>query len=131
MNRLLRYLGIPDFVAAGWLVKPLINLRTGGTCVPCTECSEDCDSQRQCLENEYRSYPRGEYHWVRKNGNTYAGTVARACCGKIDIPGGIDKAWGWNDTPSPGVFHVGPGLVHDVLPAIVRLIEFVKNQANI
>ena len=96
-------------VPFAWLVLPLVNQRTGGTCKTCTtnKCNaENCEEQKRCLLEQYRNYPQGEYGWTHHNSNTYAGTVARACCDKINVPGGVSQAWGWNDEPYPEVPHI-------------------------
>ena len=100
-------------IPVGWLVLPLITQRgvdiPSGTCEVCssTECNvENCEAQKRCLLDQVDNYPRGEYGWTHHNSNTFAGTVARACCDKIKVPGGSERAWGWSDTPYPEVPHI-------------------------
>jgi hypothetical protein len=88
--------------------------RVGGTCKACTAteptCPEEsCEVERRCLEKQYKEYPQGRYQLFGSNSNTYAGTVARACCnkGEAEPPLGWNKkpVWapGWNAKPSPAV----------------------------
>ena len=70
---------------------------SSGQCFDCP--ANSCDeSQDQCLANAHNSYPRGDYDLLGPNSNTYAGTLARACC-KGGVPGGVSGAPGINDDP--------------------------------
>ncbi|MCG8650728.1 MAG: RHS repeat-associated core domain-containing protein, partial [Pirellulales bacterium] len=130
IQQLLDYLGVeyPEIPLA-WLVLPLENRRgidtPSGTCSTCTTVEDtdcDCASQEDCIRTEMEFYPQGDYDWIHHNSNTYAGTVARACCDNIDVPGGIDRAWGWNDTPNPAVPHIPIPLVRLLLEIRERIM---------
>jgi RHS repeat-associated protein len=70
----------------------------GGKCRDCAP--KPCDpNQGQCFENAFYSYPVGEYKAWGPNSNTFAATLANACCA-----GGFPKGLGW----TPGTKHSPP-----------------------
>ncbi|GEM_PF-1882552 len=66
----------------------------------CKDCPRDCSAgdQDRCIKDASDNYPRGEYRLLGPNSNTYAGTVARACC-KGGVPEGLGSAPGIDDNP--------------------------------
>ncbi|MEQ1881385.1 MAG: RHS repeat-associated core domain-containing protein [Burkholderiales bacterium] len=69
----------------------------GGDCFDCPSV-DPCINQNECLRNAHSGYPTGNYSLLGPNSNTYAGTLARACC-KGGIPSGVRNAPGVNDQP--------------------------------
>lgn len=68
----------------------------GGSCKECP--CDDSGQQNQCLEQQFQSYPIGTYKTLSPNSNTFAGTLADACC-KGGLPDGFDDAPGLTDDP--------------------------------
>jgi hypothetical protein len=101
-----------------WLIRPRLETfaagggRAGGSCQDCTDCKqEDCKKEEKCLTDQFRKYPQGRYDLFGSNSNTYAGTIARACCnpGKATPPGGASRAPGWGIMkPNPAVPNAEP-----------------------
>jgi hypothetical protein len=105
---------------------PLLTRRPGTKCTPCTSpwcipgapplinavlAAAQCAAEVACIVAMRAAYPIGTYNPVGSNSNTYAATVARACC-KKPLPAGIPPlgpgqvAPGWNAAPPapiPGV----------------------------
>lgn len=72
----------------------------------CAECDPACDSQMtqdDCFFAQYLSYPVGSYDYTGPNSNTFAGTLARACC-HGGVPDGLGSAPGVDDEPPALVF---------------------------
>jgi RHS repeat-associated protein len=89
-------------------VPQLTPLRPGTNCKPCTgpkcEQKENCEAELACVKAQAAAYPLGWYNPIGSNSNTFAATVARACCPK-PLPAGIPPlgrgriAPGWNSAP--------------------------------
>ena len=69
----------------------------GGICKPCKK-KKECDEQIKCIQNAHANYPIGEWRLLGPNSNTYAGTLARACC-EGGVPSGLGSAPGIGDSP--------------------------------
>jgi len=71
----------------------------GGKCKPCESKCEDGDATAKCIQQQHDNYPDpSRYSNLGPNSNTYAGTLARACC-KGGMPGGLGNHPGSNDPP--------------------------------
>lgn len=68
---------------------------TGGECFDCP--AINCD-QNKCLADAHNAYPTGDYSRLGSNSNTYAGTLAGACC-KGGVPTGVSNAPGITNRP--------------------------------
>jgi RHS repeat-associated protein len=72
----------------------------GGECKPCEAKCPNGDP-RKCIEDQHNKYPSpSRYAITGPNSNTYAGTLANACC-KGGMPGGLGPHPGSNDAPAP------------------------------
>ena len=71
-------------------------------CVPCLPKPGVADVE-QCLRDAFTSYNHPSlYKALGPNSNTFAGTLARACCDKmVPKPAGLGTVPGWDDPPSP------------------------------
>jgi RHS repeat-associated protein len=69
----------------------------GGNCKECGPLP--CSDVSSCIRNQHDSYPIGDYSAAfGPNSNTYAGTIARACC-KGGMPSGLGSAPSVGDDP--------------------------------
>ena len=69
----------------------------GGICKECEQ--KPCSDVKLCINDQHNFYPIGTYSAVRgPNSNTYAGTIARACC-KGGVPSGVGSAPSIGDDP--------------------------------
>ncbi len=81
-------IGVPRIGASG---------DTGGICQECKPLP--CSDVKQCIANQSGNYPVGSYDAVYgPNSNTYAATLARACCAG-GFPAGTGDAPGIGDLP--------------------------------
>lgn len=84
--------GVPQTDAPGDAQAP------DAECSDCEGCSER--SLERCLTRETVSYPIGTYDPFGPNSNTFAGQLARKCCGNgEDIVTNTTNAPGLNDDP--------------------------------
>lgn len=72
------------------------------TCVECIPKPGVTDLER-CFETEFRSYAAPSLHKILgPNSNTFAGTLARACCDNmVPKPAAFGCVPGWDDPPAP------------------------------
>ncbi len=71
------------------------------TCVECRP-REGVTDVAACLEREYAAYSSPNlYKALGPNSNTFAGTLARACCAGMERQPAIGRCPGWGDTPAP------------------------------
>jgi len=73
------------------------------TCIPCYP-KGDGDDASACLRNAFDSYPSLSKYSAPfgPNSNTFAGTLARACCsGMIPQPARLGWVPHWDDAPAP------------------------------
>ena len=69
----------------------------GGTCKECQP--PPCSDVKSCVKDQHDFYPVGDYSAVYgPNSNTYAGTIANACC-KGGVPPGLGSAPSIGDDP--------------------------------
>ncbi|MGH8702668.1 MAG: RHS repeat-associated core domain-containing protein [Burkholderiales bacterium] len=71
----------------------------GGNCKECKP--PKCSDVNSCIRDQHDFYPSGNYSATGPNSNTYAGTIARACCDG-GVPPGLGSAPGINDSPPAG-----------------------------
>lgn len=71
----------------------------GGNCKECKP--PKCSDVNSCIKDQHDFYPSGNYSATGPNSNTYAGTIARACCDG-GVPPGLGSAPGINDAPPAG-----------------------------
>jgi RHS repeat-associated protein len=73
----------------------------GGICIECKP-KPPCSDVNKCIKSEHGEYPIGEYDaWKGPNSNTYAATLADACCAG-GFPAGTGNAPGIGDKlPAP------------------------------
>jgi RHS repeat-associated protein len=87
-----------------WIGYPRINDPNdqGGTCTPCTKCSNlfSCLREILCLLAGHVIYPRGIYNPLGPNSNTYASWLSTRCCPQPpQQPPGQLLTPGWNAKP--------------------------------
>jgi len=72
------------------------------SCVPCTPKAGVTDVGA-CLRNAFVAYNSlSLYKALGPNSNTFAGTLARACCaGMVPKPAALGTVPGWDDAPAP------------------------------
>jgi outer membrane protein OmpA-like peptidoglycan-associated protein len=72
------------------------------TCIPCLPAPGVTDVAR-CLRAAFTAYNNPSlYRLFGPNSNTFAGTLARACCaGMAPKPAALGWCPGWNDSPAP------------------------------
>ena len=72
------------------------------TCIPCLPAPGVTDVAR-CLRAAFTAYNNPSlYKLFGPNSNTFAGTLARACCaGMVPKPAALGWCPGWNDPPAP------------------------------
>ncbi len=69
----------------------------GGDCKECQPLP--CSDVKSCIKDQHDFYPIGEYSATfGPNSNTYAGTIAKACC-KGGVPSGLGSAPSIGDEP--------------------------------
>lgn len=87
-----RTLGVPR-------ITTLDPREVGGTCRDCP-CEGGFEGQNKCFRDGTYSYPVGTYSTLGPNSNTFAGTLARACC-KGGVPDDLGSTPGIDDMPPP------------------------------
>ena len=98
--------GGPDNVITGTVAHKLDispdPCSTTHRCVPCRP-KPGVENVTQCLRNAFNAYNNPSlYKALGPNSNTFAGTLARACCANmITSPPELGIVPGWNDPPAP------------------------------
>jgi RHS repeat-associated protein len=92
-----------DYSGGTWGIPRLGDKRdTGGYCAEC-QARTTCAALKDCILQETKKYPWGRYDSLGPNSNTFAATVARACCAN-GLPGDLGNAKGSGyDPPTKGV----------------------------
>lgn len=122
------------YAVVGPLCKPTDggpnNVITGAVAPKLKNSPEPCDTKRRCvpcypkpgirdlevcLRNAFDEYNNPSlYKILGPNSNTFAGTLARACCADmIPQPSELGTVPGWNDSSAPGRSGVCPLSPHD------------------
>jgi len=72
------------------------------TCIECIPRPGVTDLER-CFESQFRAYAAPSQHKILgPNSNTFAGTLARACCDNMAVrPAALGCMPGWDDPPAP------------------------------
>lgn len=83
-------------------------------CVPCHPKPGVSDVAR-CLRKAFNTYSNPSlYKILGPNSNTFAGTLARACCADmVPQPSELGTVPGWSDSPAPGRSGVCPPAPYD------------------
>jgi RHS repeat-associated protein len=71
----------------------------GGICKECKP--PKCSDVNSCIKDQHDFYGSGNYSYTGPNSNTYAGTIARACCDG-GVPPGMGYTPGIDDAPPSG-----------------------------
>jgi len=72
------------------------------TCIECVPKPGVTDLEK-CFETQFKAYAApSQHHILGPNSNTFAGTLARACCDNMAVkPAALGCLPGWDDPPAP------------------------------